>query len=534
MGTLSAKLSVGTSVNGGVCILTVKHTSTDLMPFQELFSLSSDSIKTFVEYAPTGVLFLSTSGEIIYANQCIRTMTGCDIDSMKGKSVTDYINSEMIAEVERSFAFIMHPSRDVLSGEKLKIDIKSVSGREIPAELSYHAIREDEKVVVFCTIVDISQQVELQDKLYNQAITDSLTNLYNRRCFDENLTQEFQRANRYRRPFSTIIIDIDGFKFANDLYGHAFGDEMLIKATGVFEEVLREGDTVYRYGGDEFAMILPETTKEGGLEVADRLRQKFSRECSIKEKRVKLSLSIGVASYPEDGVEQKSLIGAADSRMYHAKESGGNTVVAYDPLPHVTSGTEAMLRTLANMAHIMEKKRGFNAELSGSHPSHGIRALSVEIGHRLGLAANELALLEQAAALHDIGSISIPRSIMNKKENLTDEDWLVIKNHTLVGEEMIEMVTDHKEDDLVDLQKIIGQHHERLDGSGYPRGLAGDRITMAARILAVTDTYTSMLSDRPYRKALTKEEALKEMKSMSGRQFESEVIAQLFELEYVA
>lgn len=502
-----------------------------MMPSQKIYALSAASIDCFVKLAPCGILFLSDSGEILYANEKIKTMTGCDIASMIGRRLTEFIVSDS-GEVERFFS--VPENKEMVSSKKLEIKMKTNKDLVIPAELSYHVIREDEKKFVFCTILDMSQQVELQNKLYHQAITDPLTNLYNRRYFDETLTQEFQRANRYRRPFSTVIIDIDGFKYANDLHGHGFGDDMLIRATTVFKDILRDGDTVYRYGGDEFAMILPETSKEGSVEVADRLRQRFLKKCSIKEKRVKLSLSIGVASYPEDGMDQKSLIGAADNRMFYAKENGGNKVVAYDPLANVTSGTETMLRTLAKMAHLMEKRRGLVSVESGINHSQSIRALSVELGHQLGLDLHELALLEQAATLHDIGSISIPDSIWNKKQALTDGDWQTIKNHTLAGEEIIEMVSDHEEDDLLELKKMIGQHHERLDGSGYPRGLTGEKITMGAKILAVTDTYTSMLSERPYRKAITKKQALAEMQAMSGIQFEAEVVAKLFELERVA
>ncbi|NOY73361.1 MAG: diguanylate cyclase [Gammaproteobacteria bacterium] len=503
-----------------------------MMPSQKIFSLSASSIDYFVEHAPCGVLFLSDSGEIIYANEKIKTMTGCDTESMTGSTLTDFIVNGESGEIERFF--LVSEKKEIVSSKKLEIKMKALNGLELSAELSYHVIREGKEKFIFCTIVDISQQIELQNKLYHQAITDPLTNLYNRRYFDETLTQEFQRANRYRRPFSTVIIDIDGFKYANDLHGHSFGDDMLIRATSVFEDILRDGDTVYRYGGDEFAMILPETSKEGSVEVADRLRQKFLKKCSIKAKRVKLSLSIGVASYPEDGMDQKSLIGAADNRMFYAKESGGNKVVAYDPLANVASGTEAMLRTLAKMAHLMEKKRGFVSAESGINHSQSIRALSVELGHRLGLNINELAVLEQAATLHDIGTISIPSSIWNKKQALTESDWQTIKNHTLAGEEIIEMVADHRENDLAELKKIIGQHHERLDGSGYPRGLIGEEILMGAKILAVTDTYTSMLSERPYRKAITKKQALEKMQAMSGIQLEAEVISKLFELEKVA
>ena len=494
-------------------------------------SFSKEALYTFLEAYQQGVIVLCPEASILYVNKYARKIIEYTPKGLIGKPISLLGTTGQADKISKSFARLVASKRETIAGKYFQSQFVSKSGEIVPVELSLNKISENNNTLIFCTVADIRSQVELQELLYHQAITDSLTGIYNRRYFDERLTQEFTRAHRYRRPFSTIIIDIDGFKQANDLYGHAFGDEMLIKATTLFQQVLREGDTMYRYGGDEFAMLLPETPKEGSMEVAERVRDIFAKQYTTKKHRIKLSLSIGVASYPEDGTEQKSLIGAADNRMYHSKENGGNMITAYDSLEHLGSDTESILRALTNLAHLMEKSRGFSSSRTDINHSQGIRSLSIEIGHKLGLGSKALYLLEQAAMLHDIGAISIPRSLLVKRGQLTQQEWDDIKRHTVIGEEIIEMITRHDEEELAQLKVIVGQHHERLDGSGYPRGLKGNEISMEARILGVTDAYSAMLSRRPYRKAFTKKQALMEIDKYSGIHFDSVVVDALHSLE---
>ena len=494
-----------------------------------IFPLSKSTLNDFLNKCSRGVVFSDDNGKTLFANKRMEQILGYSASEFTDRTLDSFIISKDRPKLNSALRNVS--TCQETSTEK-SFDTTAIhkDGKEVPISISYHVIYEGENKLTFALIEDISQHVNLQKELYKQAITDPLTGLYNRRHFDERLFQEFTRANRYARSFSVIIIDIDGFKQANDVYGHGFGDQMLVKATKTFETVLREGDSIYRYGGDEFAMLLPETSKEGSVEVAERLKSMFVMYFSNNEKRIRLSLSIGIASYPEDGKDERGLIGAADRRMYISKERGGNMVTAYDQIEHLNDDTSLLLRSLSSLVNLLEKSRGMGAH--GLSHSQNTRTLSIEIAHRLGLSDERISLIEQASILHDVGSIIIPSAVFYKKEALNDEEVHEIQRHTTIGEELIEIIKpDSEHHELIELKEIVGQHHERLDGSGYPRGLKGDEIKIESRILAVTDTYNAMISERPHRKAIKREKALAEMKKAAGILYDPEVVEHLIHIE---
>ena len=501
--------------------------SRDALDF--VIPISKATLSNFLDTFSNGVVFSDEHGRTVFANQRMEEILGFSTDEIAGRTLDIFLIPKDRPKLNSTFRNVINGGETNTQKTFETTAIKK-DGNEVPISISYSSIYEDGKKMIFCVVEDISQHVNLQKQLYKQAITDPLTTLYNRRHFDERLFQEFTRSNRYCRPFSVVIIDIDGFKQANDNYGHSFGDQMLVKSTKIFETVLREGDSIYRYGGDEFAMLLPETTKEGSIEVAERLKTMFASNFSGYEERIRLSLSIGIASYPEDGKDEKGLIGAADRRMYLSKECGGNMVTAYDEPDYLSDDTNLLLRSLSSLATLMEKSRGLSSH--GLSHSQNIRTLAIEIAHRIGLNDERIALLEQASILHDIGSIIIPTAVFYKKDQLEDNEISEIKRHTLIGEEIIDMITPEKEhEELIELKQIIGQHHERMDGSGYPRGLNGKEIRIEAKILGVADAYNAMRSKRPYRDALSRSKALEEMKKLSGIHYDAEVVDHLFQIE---
>ncbi len=481
--------------------------------------VATSGLISFFDTFPKGVVVTNASHHIQYINNSAERLFGLSCSQVIGCSIRPLLTG-ILPKFSSSGG---NPST-------YQCSVIASDNKKIPVEVNYNEVDEAGSRLGFFMLDDISERIKNQQRLFQQSITDSLTGLFNRRYFDERLEQEFGRASRYRRLFSVIIIDIDGFKQANDLYGHGYGDQMLKLATEVFRETFRDDDTLYRYGGDEFAMILPETTKEGAVEVAERLRDYFSQRCCDKVKRIKLSLSIGVASHPEDGADSKDLIGVADRRMYIAKEGGGNRISAYDSLAENGSEVDQMLVSLTNLAQMMEKSRGF-CSIDGIGHSQDMRSLGVELGRRLGLSPARLAIFEQAAMLHDIGTIHLPNDLLRKKGELSDDEWRQIRSHTTIGEGIIDMLITSERKDLVDLKNIVAQHHEAIDGSGYPRGLKESQIMLEAKILAVTDAYSAMLSNRPYREAMNKFTALDELEQLSGSRFCSKVVDELVALE---
>ena len=494
-----------------------------------IFPISNSTFKNFLNICSSGVIFLNEDGKTLFANNKMEKVLGYNSDVL----INTPLDTFFIIKDRLKFTSILESitnSNKTNTEDTFVATAINKNGEKVSLSISYNVIYEDEKKMLFCIIDDISSHVTNQNKLYKQAITDALTGIFNRRHFDEKMSQEFKRAKRYARSLSVIIIDIDGFKTANDIHGHSFGDQMLIKATKIFSCVLREGDSIYRYGGDEFAMLLPETTKEGSIELAERLKNIFASDFSNNKNRIHLSLSMGIASYPEDGNNDKGLIGAADQRMYYSKERGGNMVTAYDVLEYLGDNTGQTLHTLINIANLMETKRGIS--FHGLNHSQGIRTLSIEIAHRLNMTDDKISLIEQASMLHDIGFISLPTHVLDKKESLSESEHNEIKKHPLIGEEIIDMFTQGSHNnELGHVKQIVGQHHERLDGSGYPRGLKAKQIRSEARILAVTDTYNAMRSKRPYRDALPRTKALDEIKYLSGIHFDSEIVDHLIDIE---
>ena len=493
--------------------------------------LGLSTLSQFLDVFSAGILITDEEGLIKSANQEIERIFGYKSTELVNQNFSSLIISSQSQQLLAAYKSVTSGAEDIYAGKSFEAKSKKRDGDLQAIEISFNMMREGETQVNIIQIADISKRVLLQQQLYKKTITDPLTGMYNRRYFDERLTQEFNRATRYRRPFAIVIMDIDGFKQANDLHGHGFGDELLVNSTAIFNQVLRQEDTAYRYGGDEFAMLLPETSKEGALEVAERLRENFAIENNIKDKRIKLSLSIGIACSPDDGNTQKTLIGAADSRMYHSKGNGGNMITAYDDSPYLSRETGTLLRSLSSLVQLIEKNRGMGSASDGTVHSQNIRTLSIELGHAMELSSERIFMLEQASILHDIGCLYISSAILNKREALTESEWVEIKKHTVIGEEIIEVISPDNKSALQQLKRIIGQHHEKIDGSGYPRGLKGDDIGLEAKILAVADTYVAMTSKRPYRAAFTKQAALTEMQQLAGIHYEPEVIEALVKLE---
>lgn len=489
--------------------------------------ISKSTINTLWNQSADTIILTDEQGNIIFWNKKAENVFGFSYKEIIGKPIIKIIAKKYRKKYvdyikDRSSSFM----EQVLEVEGLKKDEGKVS-----VEVSV-SIAKDRKKYIFAYIVrDISEKVKLQQKLYQQTITDSLTGLYNRRSFDETLKIETERARRYNRPFSVIVMDIDNFKQINDSCGHMVGDEMLIKAKDVFLGNLRKFDTAYRYGGDEFGMALPETSKKEAIDVAERLRSKFAKKCAVKYKRIKISLSLGVASFPEDGRDDKSLIGAADKRMYHSKSEGGNIVTAYSVNKMIGSKAEALFSSLSFLAIADEENRSMLSVRGISH-SQKTRALALEIARRIGLNSERMAILEQGSMLHDIGMIFIPKKIVNKTGKLTDKELMEIKKHPLIGEEVLEMcLTSRNNKKLMDIPKIVGQHHEWINGQGYPRGLKGNEILIEAKILKVVDAYDSMSSGRYYRKAFRKDKIIKEMKKNAGKQFDPNIVNLLLKIE---
>ena len=367
-------------------------------------------------------------------------------------------------------------------------------------------------------------------QLYSQAVTrantDGLTGLYNHRHFHERLDHEIARGSRFGTTFSLIMLDIDLFKAYNDIHGHLAGDEILRRIAICIQTSIRSLDIAFRYGGEEFTIILPEARLDDAHKVAERIRKTIAARTSSTAPPI--TASIGVANWPIDGVMKAEIISCADDALYRAKQTGRNrTCLSSDVVkpatPLVSVELEARSRALS-IIYALAATVDAKDHYTYGH-SRKVSDYAVAMGEAFGLSQDRIDIIRAAGLLHDIGKVGIPDSILNKKGTLTDEEWGLIKDHPKLGVEILRHVID-----LVNCLPVILHHHERYDGTGYPGGLKGDNIPLEARILAVADAFDAITSPRPYREQLSSQQAFDELRRCIGTQFDPKVIEVFFKV----
>ncbi|HPU44282.1 MAG TPA: diguanylate cyclase, partial [Dictyoglomaceae bacterium] len=318
-----------------------------------------------------------------------------------------------------------------------------------------------------------------------------------------------------------IILDLDDFKLFNDTYGHIFGDQALKEMANTLKSSCRKVDVIGRYGGDEFTIILPETNSSGCIRVAKRLLEHIQNTSLVTPdgNKISVSVSMGIASYPEDTSDPEKLLSLADTAMYRAKLAGGNQYLTISSEVSQKE-SEPKFDTFIGLINAIDSKDNYTFK-----HCRDVAKYACTLGEVLGLSQEDLGILKIAGELHDIGKIGIPPEILKKPGSLNEEEWKIIKEHPRLGFLILNQLPKMEK-----LLQAVLHHHERYDGKGYPSGLQGADIPLLARILTVADAYSAMKSNRPYRKALSKKEILKELKTNMGKQFDPEIADKFIEL----
>jgi diguanylate cyclase (GGDEF)-like protein/putative nucleotidyltransferase with HDIG domain len=365
------------------------------------------------------------------------------------------------------------------------------------------------------------ENAQLYAEARDRAHVDQLTGLLNHGFFHERLDEEISRCSRFGDVFSVIFMDLDFFKTYNDAHGHLAGDEVLKQIAQCIRRSTRGMDIAFRYGGDEFAIILPQAPLDDAYKVAERIRRSVENEMDAKG--IALTCSMGLASWPTDGVMREDILRAADAALYHSKKLGRNRI---SMAPEVVSsqsteaapdqeGESAILSTIQALAATVDAK---------DHSTYGHSAktskYATQLAKALGYSEDGIARIQAAALLHDIGKIRVSDTLLAKRGPLSDEDWEPIREHPKLGVSILKHVKG-----LNGCLAAIRYHHEHYDGSGYPAGLKGEEIPLDARILAVADAYDAMTSPRPYRDdKSTHDEAIEELKRCAGTHFDPEIV----------
>ncbi|MDT8903287.1 diguanylate cyclase domain-containing protein [Anaeroselena agilis] len=365
------------------------------------------------------------------------------------------------------------------------------TGEEIPVEVNAHLFSLYGQPTVLSVARDITERKELEEKLRFITMHDSLTGLYNRAYFDE----EVRRLEAARELKVGIVgCDVDGLKLINDSMGHQAGDALLRAAAAAIASAVREGDFVARVGGDEFVVLLYNIDATGVKRVMDRIRAAIAKQNGA-EPGLPLSISLGCAVATEDTKDIHQLLKEADDHMYREK------------LHHSKSARSMLVHGLKKAL----EARDFITD------GHGERLMDLidKLGRTIGLDERDMAELRLLAQFHDFGKVGVPDRILFKPGRLTEEEYAEMQRHSEIGHRIAQSVPD-----LCPIADRILKHHEWWNGQGCPLGLAGEDIPLECRILSIADAYDAMTSDRPYRKAMPPEDALKELQRFKGRQFD--------------
>jgi diguanylate cyclase (GGDEF)-like protein len=373
----------------------------------------------------------------------------------------------------------------------------------------------EERLGIFADLAGLAiTNADTSAHLLAQATSDPLTGLLNHRAFQQRVETEVRRAQRYERPLALVLLDLDYFKSINDAYGHQAGDAALMQAATLLEAGARAGDILGRIGGDEFALLLPETLAAGALTIAERWAAEFRAAPVGVASHLTMSAGVCDLTQAKDG---KELLQLADGALYWAKNQGRDNVVVYSPEVVVelsdTDRAERLQRS-QSLTSILSLARSIDAKESPNEGhSERVAGFVRRLAEAAGWPAVPVAQLAEAARIHDVGKICIPDDILLKPGELTEAEYEQVKAHAALGAQMAREA-------LSDEQALwIEQHHERFDGTGYPNGLAAGEITVGAALLALADSWDVMTTARSYSPAKSDREALAECLSLAEEQF---------------
>lgn len=369
------------------------------------------------------------------------------------------------------------------------------------------------------TMVDMER--DISDRLSRQVIVDDLTGLYNHRHLQEELGQRIQQSPE--APFGFILADLDFFKHYNETWSHQAGDQLLVSVAETITKAVGKEGKVFRFGSDEFAVIIDDLERQAVISMAEKIRlcikENFNDTSTEPFWKFNLTISIGLAFFPDDAVTREELLKKADQALYKAKVISGNKVECYFSVleqlaPQITGSEKDLFDRLKTFLAIINARDRYTF----GHSERVLIYCSI-IASLMELDPDQKKALQYGAYLHDIGKIDIDRIVLNKAGSLDPEEWSAMKNHPIWGAEIIKQVK------ILDPSvPIILYHHERYDGGGYPTGLAGENIPVEARVLTLADAFDAMTVERSYKNARPYEEAILELQLNKSTHFDPDIV----------
>ena len=477
-----------TEIFGGYAIL---FDVTETKRTEAILQEKEQRMRHLVSKAGLGIVVIDQEHKVLEANRRFAEMLGYTMEEVLELHTWDWEVILSEEEIRRDFRDLSQI--DVIFETKHRRKDGSIIDVEVSASGTKFTGPDGPYNVVICICRDISGRKQAEADIRYLSYHDSLTGLYNRRY----LEQELKRLDRPENlPLAIIVGDVNGLKLINDAFGHLQGDILLQKAASIMKSVCRKEDIVTRWGGDEFVILLPRTPRKAALEVMERIRNNV---VLADAGLIRISISLGAAVKKEAAEDVLKILVAAETDMYKTK-------------------LKERQNAIGQAIHVIHAAVLKKSPQEAQH-SRRVSMLCRQIARAMGLSDYRVREMAAVGYLHDIGKICVADHILKKAGRLKSQEWQEVTRHPEVGYSILRASTDTAE-----LAGYVLSHHERYDGSGYPAGLAGKDIPLQARILAVADAYDAMTSDRPYRKAMSVQAAVRELKACSGKQFDPEIV----------
>lgn len=472
---------------------------TERISIEENLYLEKEIFKTTLLSIGDGVISVNKNYKVVLMNKIaekISDWTQNEVQGLSIKNIFNIVDENTLEEITHLISEVIE-NKIVIRSSKISSNLALIRKDSTLVSIEFNIApiknKADEIEGAVIVLRDVSEKRKAQKQVEYMSFHDYLTGLYNRRYFEEELMRLDTKRNL---PLAIIMLDVNGLKLTNDAFGHAAGDALLKKVGDILKSHCRSDDIVARLGGDEFAIILPKTDDVETKLIMQRITKASFCE-NINSVMVSAALGHSIKISPIQDIND--IIRIAENNMYKNKIKTGKLM---------RKKTFELIIDTLNLRYYNEQNHNIT-----------VSEICRVLGEAMEFSKEQINTLCEAARFHDIGKIIIPPEILNKQDSLTSEEFELVQRHPETGYQILKSIEEYTH-----LARYVLSHHEHWDGNGYPRKQKNSEIPIFSRIICIADAYEAMTNDRPYRKAMKRQDAIEELKRHSGTQFDPNLI----------